>query len=123
MNPLAPIFELLDASADAHVQFGTPLRVYSFGEVQGQPVQTPYLVWQNVAGVPNNTLADAPDTEERTTQVDVYAEQQRSVRDAATLARDILESGGYMIDGPRESKEPDTNLFRVSFDVAWILHR
>lgn len=117
----APVYETLNASANAQLKFGNPLRAFSFGEVEGQTIDSPYLIWQEVAGTPENTLACLPDKDQQTTQIDVYATTRTAAKEAAIIARDAFESVAYMTSGPRVSRDPDTNLFRVSFDIDWII--
>lgn len=116
-----PIFSLLENSAAVVALLGNPLRVFSFGEVEGQPVQAPYLVWQQVAGTPFNYLGEVPDLDNPTTQLDVYSRERTDARNIFKAVRDALETSAYLVNGPTESREPETNLFRVSFDLDWVI--
>ena len=117
----APVFDKLKASADVTGHVGaTKPRIYSFGEVVGQPTDKPYIVFQNVSGSPYNKLHDTPDKDSSAVQIDAYATDATTCRQLAMAARDALESYCYMVSGPRENKEQDTKLFRVSMDFAWI---
>jgi hypothetical protein len=121
VNSTPPIFDLVLASPAADMLGGSELRVFSFGEVEGQQIDAPYVVWQAVAGSPENTLADLPDKDSRTTQIDVYAKTRAQARAVATAVRDAMEGDGYMVNGPRDDRDPDTRLFFVSFDFDWII--
>jgi len=117
----APIFDTLESNAAAVAALGSPLRAFSFGEVVGQPTATPYLVWQNLSGVPYNYLGQLPDKDDVSLQVDVYDATAAGARQTARVARDALEGVCYMVSGPREIKDTDTKLFRVSMDFDWII--
>lgn len=123
-----PLFEALDGSAAVRILFGpNPLRVYAFGEAPANAV-TPYVVWQTITGSPENYLAGVPDTDGFTTQVDVYGAGSgnkpiTAVRTAAKAVRDAIEPVAYIVAWRGESREPDTNLFRISFDVDWLTPR
>ena len=118
---IPPIFTLLAQNASVKAVLGDPLRVFSFGEVEGQPVQTPYLVWQQVAGTPFNYITDVPDLDNPTTQLDVYATGRTEARDVFRAVRDVLEKEAKLVNGPTESREAETKLFRVSFDLDWVI--
>jgi len=120
----APVFDKMTASTDVTDKVGgvTNPRIYSFGEVVGQPVDRPYIVFQNVSGSPYNKLHDTPDKDSATVQIDVYATEANECRQLAMAARDALEGDCYMVSGPRENKEQDTKLFRISMDFDWIIN-
>ena len=117
----APIFDTLESNAAVAAALGSPLRAFSFGEVVGQPTTTPYLVWQNISGTPYNYLGQLPDKDDVSLQVDVYDATAAGARQTARVARDALEGVCYMVSGPREIKDTDTKLFRVSMDFDWII--
>lgn len=117
----APIFDTLQDNTAAVAALGSPLRAFSFGEVVGQPTSVPYLVWQNISGVPYNYLGQLPDKDDVSLQVDVYDDTATGARQTARVARDALEGVCYMVSGPREIKDTDTKLFRVSMDFDWII--
>ncbi|MBH3451298.1 DUF3168 domain-containing protein [Pseudomonas putida] len=101
---------------------GTGMRLYSFGEAE-QGVTKPYAVWQIVSGSPENYLAGRPDLDSFTLQVDVYAttgDKARQVRDAI---RDAIELDAYVTRWGAEGRDPETENYRASFDVDWMVHR
>lgn len=120
----APVFDTLAASNSVTLLVGGAImpRIYSFGEVVGQPVDTPYVVWQTVGGGPENLLADVADKDAVSVQLDVYAGTATECRNLAKAVRDALEPVCYMVSGPRENREADTRLFRVSMDFDWIIN-
>lgn len=123
-----PLFAALDASAAVRILFGpNPLRVYAAGEAPAD-VQTPYVVWQTITGSPENYLAGVPDMDGFTTQIDVYGRAGgdrplTAIRTAAQAVRDAIETEAYIVGWRGESREPDTNLYRISFDVDWLTPR
>ena len=120
-----PIFAIAASSSDVTSLLGAnPVRFYLFGEATQQTAK-PYAVWQIVTGHPGNTLSCLPDHDYITTQVDVYGTSASSARNVARALRDAFEESGecYITAWRGESKEASTNLFRVGFDVEWIVDR
>lgn len=109
------------AAADATVTglFGTtPTRIYPFGEAP-QKTALPYAVWQIVAGAPENYLSQTPDIDSWTIQIDVYGSNVTAVRSGAEAIRDAIEGAAHVTGWRGESRDPDTNNYRYSFDVDW----
>jgi len=118
-----PIFAVCFAAAAVKVALGSaPLRLYLFGEAP-QGVARPYAVWQTVGGAPENYLGQAPDLDSYTLQVDVYADTATGARDAAKALRDAIEPHAHIVRWGGESKDPDTDASRLSFDVDWLTPR
>jgi hypothetical protein len=118
-----PLFARLNASSAVKALLGTsPLRVWPFGEVMAGAIK-PYAVWQIITGSPENFLAGVPDTDGFTTQLDVYGDTPATVRAAAVALRDALEPVAYIVSWREPPREPDTNLYRISFDVDWLTPR
>jgi hypothetical protein len=126
MIQYAPIYALAAASSTVVglLKTGTgPLRFYLFGEAD-QKTERPYAVWQTVGGSPENYINQRPDSDDWSTQVDVYA------KDSATQARNIayalidaFEGSAYVTSYNGEYREAETRLYRFSFTVDWITHR
>ncbi len=113
---IAPIFQLCLTSQAVLQAFGAdPTRVYSFGLIEKPPAQ-PYAVWQTVSGIPENYLAQRPDVDALTTQIDVYAKDEALLIQAAKARGYITRWGGQMLDA-------ETKLLRLSFDVDWLVPR
>jgi len=113
-----PIFEVCAANSAVKMALGNPPRIYPFGEAeQGTP--KPYAVWQTISGSPENYLAQRPDIDSFTLQVDVYAGTAADARACARAIRDAIEPRAYVVRWNGEMRDPDTKSYRVSFDVDW----
>ncbi|UXY46962.1 tail completion protein gp17 [Stenotrophomonas maltophilia] len=120
---IPPIFPLCIASTPVRLAFGdAPTRVYPFGLIENPPA-LPYAVWQTVSGSPENYLAQRPDVDALTTQVDVYAKDEASLVKGATALRDAFEPRGYITRWGSQMLDPETKLLRLSFDVDWLVPR
>lgn len=118
-----PIFQLCAGDAGVKSALGSnPVRLYPFGQAP-QGVVLPYAVWQIVSGGPENYLGNLPDVDSYTVQVDVYADGASSVRSAAKALRDAIEPHAHIVGWRGESRNPDTQRYRLSFDVDWFVHR
>lgn len=114
-----PIFQLVAASGAATGLLGAnPVRFWAFADAPQTPVK-PYAVWQTVAGVPANYLSHAPDLDSYTVQVDCYADASQQVRDVAKAIRDAIQSSAHITGWRGESRDPETMLYRYSFDVEF----
>lgn len=120
---IPPIMRICQADAGVHAVLGSaPVRVYAFGTVEKQPA-APYSLWQTISGQPGWFLGNRPDTDGYTTQHDVYAADPDSLLAAVKALRDAFEPYGYISRWGHQSKDPDTKLFRYSFDVDWLVPR
>jgi len=118
-----PVFALAAASPGVTALLGSnPVRLYLFGEAP-QGVTKPYAVWQMVGGVPENYLGNVPDTDSFTAQIDVYADRASTARQVSQALRDAYEPAAYITNWNGESRDPDTNNYRISFDVDFIVLR
>ena len=114
----APIFQVIAAVPAVTALLGTgPVRFWPFGEGE-EDAPRPYAVWQTITGNAENYLDQVPDSDAYTLQVDVYADSAASVRDAARALRDAIEPHAHIVAWRGESREPDTKLYRYSFDVS-----
>lgn len=109
---------------------GGPIRFYQFGQNTHQPAVYPYAVWQRVFGSPFNYLGDVPDADAFTVQVDCYEASTNiggadKVRQIAAAIRDAIEvpMAGYITNWLGESRDPDTQSYRMSFQVDFIVAR
>lgn len=120
---IAPIFAVCAASPRVRALLGSdPLRVYPFG-MQDDAVVYPYAVWQNVTGSPENYLAQRPDADAFTLQVDAYADTVDEVINVAAALRDAIEPHAHITRWGGQEKDPETKRYRYSFDVEWIVPR
>lgn len=118
-----PVFSLAFASVQVKSLLGSnPLRLYLFGEAT-QNTPRPYAVWQTVFGLPENFISGRPQEDSWGVQIDVYANSPSEARNVAKALRDAYEGSAYVTRWNGESKEAETNLYRYSFDVEFIVRR
>lgn len=118
-----PIFTVCSTDADVQSNIGTsPCRLYPFGEAPPR-VSTPYAVWQQVTGLPQNYINQMPDIDSYVLQVDAYADTVTAARDAAEALRNAIEPNAHIIGWRGEGRDPETNHYRYSFDVEWFVDR
>lgn len=117
------LFVLVSGSTAVKAIFGSsPVRVFPFGSAP-QGVKKPYAVWQIISGIPENYISNAPDVDSFVVQLDVYATTVTAAREAAEVLRDALQSHAHVISWRGESKEAETNNFRYSFDINFLVQR
>ncbi len=117
------IFQVCAANAAVKAALGaSPVRLYPFGEAP-QGVAKPYAVWQTIGGLPENYINQRPDMDRFALQVDVYADTATAARNAAKAMRDAIEPHAHITRWGGESRDPETNNYRVSFDVDWWTKR
>lgn len=118
-----PIFAAIVAHAPAFALLGGDIvRVFAFG-LAPEDTTKPYVTWQVITGSPENYLANRPDIDGYTLQVDVWADDGQIARDVAAAVRDAIEPYAYIVRWGGESRDPDTRAYRLSFDVSWFVHR
>lgn len=118
-----PIFPVCRASPEVTALLGSdPMRLWPFGEGE-QGGERPYAVWQIISGAPENYLTNTPDTDRFGVQVDVYAREVDDAREVARAIRNAIEPHAHIMAWRGESREPDTRLYRISFDVSWFVQR
>lgn len=118
-----PIFAIAAADGGVTALFGSsPTRIYPFGEAP-QGVTLPYAVWQTISGLPENCLNGVPGMDVWSLQVDVYASTATSARSSAEAIRDAIETSAHIVGWRGESRDPNTNHYRYSFDVDWHVDR
>lgn len=122
MNP--PFFAVASASARVRELLGTPPRIYPWGQRDDEePLTYPYATFQVVGGTPENFLSGRPDADRTTVQVDIWAKKAAAARSAAVAIRDAIELDCYITAWRGESKDPQTDNYRISFDTDWINRR
>lgn len=118
-----PINAICVANAGVQAVLGTsPTRFYPFGE-SVQSGAKPYAAWQVIGGSPENFINQAPDMDLFSLQVDAYATTATAARAVAQALRDAIEPYAHIVAWRGESREPDTKLYRYSFDVDWWVPR
>lgn len=118
-----PFLPVLKATHAVTAIFGTnKLRIYGFGRAS-QNEALPYAVFQTASGLPENYLGQVPDMDAMTMQFDVYAANTEDATGGAKAIRDALEPIAYVTSWRGESRDPDTNHYRFSFDVDFLTSR
>ncbi|MCK2183506.1 tail completion protein gp17 [Halomonas getboli] len=119
-----PIFPTCVASAPVTALLGTnPTRLYPFDDAP-QGVASPYAVWQMIpGGSPANNLADRPDMDAFSLQVDVYAASSTDVIAVAAALRDAIEPVATITRWGAQDTDPDTKHKHIGFDVDWYVPR
>lgn len=126
MAMFPPFYATCAANAGVKAIFGTSPRIYPHGQAPAAGsvgFATPYAVQQIITGSPENFLAGGPDTDGFTVQVDVYAETVASAASGAQAIRDAIEPVAYISAWRGQFKDPDTDLYRYSFDVDFLTPR
>lgn len=124
---IPPIFPPVAASTAVQALIGTgaagnPVRFFPFGRAPQNPTK-PYAVWQNISGQPENYLEDLPDTDTFTLQIDVYADTAATAEQVAIAIRNAIEPVAYVTRWGGQSRDPDTQNYRETFDTEWIVYR
>lgn len=119
----APLFKRCATNADVTALLGTdPVRVFPFG-LAPLNVMKPYAVWQVVGGTPENLLAGRPSIERQLLQIDVYADSAEQARTVLATIEHAIELECYVTRYSGESRDPDTQSYRSSMDVDWLVPR
>lgn len=77
----------------------------------------PYVVWWIASAAPENNLSDRPEEDDQRMQVDCWSPNQPQCRQMMQAASDACEAIGHIVFGPWSDYEPETKLFRWSFDL------
>jgi hypothetical protein len=121
----APVFTtLLNAPAVVALlrEPGGQLRVYPAGEVP-QTTKAPYVAYQQISGFPENHLNQLPQVDSFGTQIDIYSETLDDGIEVKIAVRDAIEAVAYITAWLGTSREPETALYRLSFEVDWYTDR
>lgn len=113
-----PIYQIAAADAGVKAVLGSPPDLFAFGDAP-QGASRPYAVWQTISGVPENYLGQRPDMDSYRVQVDVYSLDSAQARVIAKALRDALEPHAHIVAWRGESRERETRLYRISFDVQF----
>lgn len=117
---LPPIFAVCAATPAVTALLGTtPVRLFPFGEAP-QGAAKPYALWQVITGSPENYLADRPDMDGWTLQIDVYADTGVAATNVATAIRHAIETRANVVRYGGTNRDRETRDFHVSFDVSWL---
>lgn len=122
----APLFEIVSADAGVQALFGTnPCRVFPFGDtrIQGDKVTKPYAVFQLAGGTPENNLSDRPKSDFVDIQIDVYGKTVATTKAAQKAIEEAIELDCHIVRLLSAAIEPDTKLYRSSFQTQWNVKR
>lgn len=118
-----PFFTVCKADATVQALLGGALpRIYPFGQAP-QTVAKPYVVYQWIGGDPFNMLNCRPDADRASLQVDVYGLTTQSTTAVAKAIRYAVELDCHLTSYRGTDKEPETLLYRTSFDLDWLVMR
>ncbi|OHV12120.1 tail completion protein gp17 [Kushneria phosphatilytica] len=117
-----PVFKTCSGKSAVTAVLGTdPVRLFPTEAPQG--VSTPYATHQIASGMPYNYLAQRPDTDRFTIQIDVFASDQGAAHEAADALIHAMEGAAYVTSYNLNERDEDTRNWRFSFDVDWIVPR
>lgn len=125
MADYPPIFAVCSVDAGVGAVLGgtgVNCRLFPFGEAP-QKTTRPYAVWQTITGAPENYLDKTPDIDSWQIQIDVYAATVTLCRQVAEALRDAIEPHAHIITWGGDDRDPDTNLYRLTFSVDWWVNR
>jgi len=119
----APVFVTLKASSDVKNIVGTnPPRIYRHGNAP-QDTSKPYVVWEIIAGVPDNNLSDLPTLDRVVVQVDCWHQTDAGVDALMRAVRDAIEPSAHMTAISVDERDPETRLFHVALEFDWFVAR
>lgn len=121
----APIYKTLNV-AGVQAIVGNPPRIYPHGRAP-QNVSAPYITWFVVTGQPYDHLSGAPEADNDTVQIDCWTGpgdlESATCVSLAQAVRDALDAAGQANRVIVNTREPDTNLFRIGLQVEFIYNR
>lgn len=123
---LPPVFPTLNTLAVQALVGTVPVRIYDFDSAP-QNVQTPYIAWSMVLGQPFDHLSGPPQADFETVQIDCYTGPsdagRAQARALAVAVRNALDAAGVHNRVVIQTRETDTELFRVSIEADFITNR
>lgn len=117
---IPPIYTVVTGNSSVTALIGT--RFYPAASAP-QGVTKPYATYQNISGVPENYINQVPDVDEYGIQVDCFAESYAQVVSLAEAIRDAVEPVAHITAWRGDQRDPETMMYRFSFDVAWHVNR
>lgn len=116
---LPNVFQLLAGDSSVTDILGTaPTRVYLFDNAP-QNAPEPYVTWQVVVSVPENSHSELPRVDSDRVQLDIWALDQATCIDLAGKVRDAIEPHAHMITKINMGRDPDTQLFRWALEFRF----
>jgi hypothetical protein len=119
---LPPVYATLAADSGATDLLGDPPRVWRHGEAP-QDGTRPYVTWNLVAGVPENTLSEGPGVDRCTIQIDCWSPTSAAVVVLAEAVRDAVEPLAHMTGVVVDERERATKLYHLAMQFDWWLSR
>lgn len=113
---LPPIYNILSADADVAAIVGT--RIYPHGEAP-QNVNRPYVTWLLVAGVPEQVLDGASETDRDTVQIDCWHQTGSGVVQLASAVRLAIEPHAYVTNLFLNGRDRETGLYRFALELDY----
>ena len=121
----APIYKTLNTAAVQAI-IGDKPRIYSSG-MAPQGATLPYITWFVVAGDPYDHLSGPPGADNDTVQIDCWAgpddRQELVCVNLAKAVRTALDAAGQANRIIINTRETDTQLFRIGLQVEFIHNR
>src|SRR5690625_1184907 len=116
-----PIWQWLENDADVKSILGDPPRICAFDDAgHAATLKTPYCVWQFISGTNFSGLCGNTDAESGRIQFDVYGKTVGDARDAAQAIERALQPHGYTVSYNVRMRDPETKLYRYSWDFSVI---
>lgn len=117
-----PIFQTLNV-ADIRAFVGSqPVRIFDFGFAPDGTVY-PYITFQQVSGQPFEQISGLPCADRDVVQVDCWAKNRTEVRQLARIVQNVFEAAGQGCRLIGQGYEVDTQVYRVAFEVDWLVSR
>jgi hypothetical protein len=113
---LPPVYAVLKASSSVVAIVGN--RIYPHGEAV-QDTAKPYIVWQLVAGTPQNTLSEPASIDAMRIQIDCYHQSPVGIETLADAVRTAIETVAHVTSIPVNERETETKLYRIALDLDW----
>lgn len=117
---LPPLYALLFAASSVAAIVST--RIFPHGDAPQDTTQ-PYITWQMVSGVPENSLSDAPDIDRCTLQINCWHPTSAGVISLATAVRAAVEPAGHVTGVPVNQRDTATRLYWIALQMDWFLSR
>ena len=96
-----------------------PFRFYAFGDAGDNKVY-PYVTYQNIGGEPENFLADRPDADSFTLQINCWAKTELEAAAVADAVSYSLELNCHVIGWGGTDRDPLTRNYRCVFTLEFI---
>lgn len=119
---LPPIYQLFKSSTAVKNIIGNNPRVYRHGSAP-QDTTKPYVTWQLISGVPENSLSETPKIDRQSIQVNCWHQTDSGVEELAIAVRNSLETVCHITATPINEREIETKLYRISLQADYWLDR